>query len=254
MKIFLVLVVMLASSIAKAEVRPEYSGAWYWPTQAGHGFSLEVISNQRSIGWWYTYDTEGNPIWLLLDGVNVDNRIEALAYYFEGMRFGSFAEHHNERIEWGNVTFTFEGCMYASVEWSPTMPGFEQGALPLMRLTWIAGMECQDLVGELAGQWAVFVGTSRQDNSVEIQADGSFFFSDAMACSYQGRIESIDRTAGTAQARWVNWCYHDLPVFTASGVITHGGSQMVFQGDPVMVSLPDVGDPFLVTPQLTFTR
>ena len=69
MKVFIfVLAVFIHSGSALAEVRPEYSGSWYNPDQSGHGFSVEVLSTERSIAYWFTYDPFGNPIFLYADG------------------------------------------------------------------------------------------------------------------------------------------------------------------------------------------
>ena len=81
---------LLFSSLAKSDVRPEHSGAWYNSAQPGHGFSIEVINSERSSVFWYVYDTVGNPIFLFADGENFDNQIQAKVYYYEGMIWGIF--------------------------------------------------------------------------------------------------------------------------------------------------------------------
>ena len=72
-------------------VRPSWSGAWYNPDQSGHGISVEVLDDERTAFFWYTYDLDGNPVWLTARGVNNDIRwtglfipiirVEATAYY-----------------------------------------------------------------------------------------------------------------------------------------------------------------------------
>lgn len=42
-------------------------GLWYDPAHAGHGFDLQFAGN-RPTGLFYTYDNDGSPSWLLLDG------------------------------------------------------------------------------------------------------------------------------------------------------------------------------------------
>jgi hypothetical protein len=50
-------------------IGPNYSGSWYNPEQSGHGFSLEYsVLNDGTplvVAYWYVYDTEGNPIFLI---------------------------------------------------------------------------------------------------------------------------------------------------------------------------------------------
>ena len=85
--LILFLAVLGLSNTTLAEVRPEYSGSWYNPSQSGHGFSIEVISPEHTIAYWYTYDSVGNPIFLFADGTNAGDRIEAQVYFLKSYNF-----------------------------------------------------------------------------------------------------------------------------------------------------------------------
>jgi hypothetical protein len=65
----LVATAMLLFHTGAFAIGPTYSGSWYNPEQSGHGFSLEysVLSDQTPVvvAYWYVYDSEGNPIWLI---------------------------------------------------------------------------------------------------------------------------------------------------------------------------------------------
>lgn len=137
------------STNALSDVRPEYSGAWYNPNQSGHGFSIDVISEERSVAFWYAYDSAGDPIFLLADGVNVGNSIEAQVYYYEGMVWGEFDPSTNERIYWGTLTITFEGCDTANLEYDSKFVDkhhqpFGSGQMSLVHLAEISGLRCLD--------------------------------------------------------------------------------------------------------------
>jgi hypothetical protein len=132
----------LTPSIPPVQVRPEHSGSWYNPEQSGHGFSIEVISQERSIAFWYTYDQEGKPIFLFADGTNIENEIQATVYYFEGMIWGEFEPDDNQRQEWGTLEIEFHDCQNATLTYNPTMPGFSAGEMPLFHLASNEHLRC----------------------------------------------------------------------------------------------------------------
>ena len=96
-----------------AGVSPEYSGAWYNTGQSGHGISIEVISPERAIIYWYACDSEGNPVWLYIDGQIDGDTIQGAAYYLEGMIWGEFAPDTKTMQDWGTVDIEFADCMTA---------------------------------------------------------------------------------------------------------------------------------------------
>jgi len=141
-KLFLLLVVLGLSDAAFSEVRPEYSGSWYNPSQTGHGFSIEVISPQRSIVYWYAYDPVGNPIFLYADGTNSGDRIEAQVYFLQGMVWGEFDPDVNQLFDWGTLTITFADCSNATVQYDSILEPYGSGQIPLVRLASINGLQC----------------------------------------------------------------------------------------------------------------
>lgn len=150
--LFVILLVIVGT--VSAEVRPEYSGAWYNPSQSGHGFSVEVIDSERSIAFWYAYDPEGKPIFLLASGTNVGNRIVADVYYYEGMIWGEFDPTKNVSQSWGTLTITFQDCKNASLTYDSTMTGYGSGQMPLYHLASVEGFRCTDF--PLAGAYSGF--------------------------------------------------------------------------------------------------
>ena len=63
--ISLVLILFNVSVFADAEyVRPSWSGAWFNPDQSGHGISVEILDDERTVIFWYAYDLDGKPTWL----------------------------------------------------------------------------------------------------------------------------------------------------------------------------------------------
>jgi hypothetical protein len=62
-------------SLAQADIRPEHSGAWYNHDQAGHGLSIQVLDDERTIAFWFTYTPYGFPMFLVINGIN-DGQVE----------------------------------------------------------------------------------------------------------------------------------------------------------------------------------
>jgi len=146
-RLIMLLVVFGLSDAALSDVRPEYSGSWYNPSQSGHGFSIEVVSTTQTILYWYTYDPAGNPIFLFADGTNEGDRVDAQVWFLQGMVWGEFDPDTNEMFEWGTLTITFEDCSHASIQYDSTLAyengePFGSGQIPLVRLASISGFEC----------------------------------------------------------------------------------------------------------------
>ena len=149
-KLILLLAILGLSDTAFSEVRPEYSGSWYNPSQTGHGFSIEVVSPERTIVYWYAYDPVGNPIFLFADGTNSGDRIEAQVYFLQGMIWGEFNPDTNQMFDWGTLTIEFEDCSHATVQYDSTLEyqngePFGSGQIPLVRLASINGFQCSPI-------------------------------------------------------------------------------------------------------------
>ena len=211
-------------------VRPSWSGSWFNPEQSGHGINVEILDEDRTLIYWYTYDRHGKPVWLVAEGVNssVFNspvfssdlpfpgiRVEATAYYLEGMVFGEFDPATNNQQEWGTIVldFAYWECNHARMEWYPVMVGFSQGSTDLVRLTTLYGLDCVYMQGT-AGNWEVQFGFDAEHKyQVEIVATPnpeipelpnlSFEFFDETDCLWSGQVY---RGFGMYSADWGNQC------------------------------------------------
>jgi len=108
----LVATAMLLFHSGAFAIGPTYSGSWYNPEQSGHGFSLEysVLNDGIPVvvAYWYVYDTEGNPIWLI--GMGEPEKDNTVILEFDapyGMKFGEFDPEQTVRGDGGIGVFTF---------------------------------------------------------------------------------------------------------------------------------------------------
>jgi hypothetical protein len=192
------------------QLRPSWSGSWFNENQSGHGITVEVLTDGRAVVYWMTYDADGNQLWLFavsdeiyevaLTGLFIPTiRIEATAYYTDGMRFGSFNPDDVNLTEWGQITLTFPyfWCdSYSGLAWEPIVPGFSSGEVEIQRLTEI--IECKDTEFTYGGVWDVQLEFDGPKTAVEVEVvenenDANsllYEFTDPDNCVWTGEILS----------------------------------------------------------------
>lgn len=67
--LFLALSLML-SGMAQAQVTPNRTGIYANPAESGYGLFV-VQAGNRLVPAWYTYDTDGKPLWFLVSGADL---------------------------------------------------------------------------------------------------------------------------------------------------------------------------------------
>lgn len=117
------------------------SGPWYNPHQSGHGVSVEVLTPDRALLFWYVYDLAGTPMPLYVEAAISGRRIEGTAYRPSGMRFGSFNPLQLQMPVWGQISMEFDSCSEATLRW--TSIDFGSGSLPMQRLAALDGLDCR---------------------------------------------------------------------------------------------------------------
>jgi hypothetical protein len=132
-----------------------HSGAWYNPEQPGHGLTIEVISPERVVVFWNTFDPQGNPVWLYIDGAIEGNVVLGNAYYVDGMVWGTFDPSTKNVQSWGTATLEFTDCNSAELVWNSEFPEYGQGQLSLVRLTSIYGLACHEFTNDIFGYYDV---------------------------------------------------------------------------------------------------
>jgi len=134
--------------LAPMPIGPAHSGSWFNTDQSGHGFSIEfgtLNGMPQAIVYWYTYDSEGNPIFMVGSGTPVDNRVEVTFVSPVGMEYGVFDPNSVVREDGGtavlefsdrnNATFSYTPSAFSASNWGHTTP---IESLPLEKLFGLA--------------------------------------------------------------------------------------------------------------------
>jgi hypothetical protein len=124
-------------------LRGDISGSWYDPAQSGHGLMLEVIDRGLTVVTWYTFDPNGQPLWLAGAGRVQGSVLEVPVQTVSGGRFPPlFDPNAVQRQAWGTLRIEFAGCDEATLRWTPSAAGYAAGSMPLKRLSTIQGARC----------------------------------------------------------------------------------------------------------------
>ena len=120
------------------------SGSWYDPSRNGEGLFLQVLSNTKAVVYWFTYDTEGNQLWMTGVGIIEGEKITfpELVSPFGGKFGPDFDPDEVSYPVWGSLKFKFSDCDSAEVEYSGPK-AFGSGDLDVVRLTSLWGLGCR---------------------------------------------------------------------------------------------------------------
>ena len=106
------------------DIGPAHSGSWFQPDQDGHGFSLEFgqrpDGSPLAIAYWYIYDGQGNPIFMMGTGVPEGNRVIVDFVSPVGMVYGEFDPDSVVRENGGTGVFEFADRDNASFSYTPS--------------------------------------------------------------------------------------------------------------------------------------
>jgi hypothetical protein len=125
------------------------SGNWFDPSpnQSGHGFQLEFTNQANTaLAIWFVYAPNGGAQnWIYAQGSydTSKNAVTLPAVLLSGARFPpNFRSNDVTTTAWGTLTFAFTDCYHGVASWVSTLPGYGSGAIPIQRLTQIAGTSC----------------------------------------------------------------------------------------------------------------
>ncbi len=108
----------------EAAIGPAHSGSWFQPLQDGHGFSLEFgqlpDGSPLAVAYWYTYDDNGNPIFMMGNGAPEGNRVTIEFVSPVGMVYGEFDPDSVVRETGGIGVFEFEDQDNGTFSYTPS--------------------------------------------------------------------------------------------------------------------------------------
>jgi hypothetical protein len=143
--------VILAAGLAAAQspgtdpvgLRGDVGGLWFDPGAAGQGLQLDVLDGGRAAVTWYTYDAEGEPLWLFGLGRVRGAVIEAEVSSARGGRFITDAEQPAPEFSpRGQLRIEFSDCARAQLIYTDAASGLADGQRALQRLSAPQGARC----------------------------------------------------------------------------------------------------------------
>jgi hypothetical protein len=141
----------VGSAAAQIQSAPPFAidsgitGAWYDPSQSGHGLFIEVLSDNRFYASWFAFNPAGTEqAWFTGVGTYSGNTasITAVAQPTGGRWIPNFEPSLIERKTWGTLTLTFIDCNHGTVDFNSVL-GYGTGSMNLTRLTQPVGLTCQ---------------------------------------------------------------------------------------------------------------
>jgi len=125
-------------------INPAFTGNWFDPTQSGQGLMLEVLSDNRLLAYWFSFDPAGDSqAWFGGIGTYSGNTatIPDVILPSGGRWIPNFDPRAIVLQPWGTLTFTFQNCNSGQVEFTSGL-GYGSGSMNLSRLTQPAGVTC----------------------------------------------------------------------------------------------------------------
>lgn len=109
--------------VAPMELGPAHSGSYYNTGQSGHGFSIEIgllFGQPLAVVYWYTYDSMGNPIFMVGSGVPDGTTLTVDFDSPVGMQYGNFDSTSPTPNVGGTAVFNFSDRQNATFSYTPS--------------------------------------------------------------------------------------------------------------------------------------
>jgi hypothetical protein len=158
-------------------VIPGISAAWYDPAHTGEGFVIEILTGNRAVMYWFTYDDEGRQAWYIAVGEVRGNRLvfPEIIQTSGGIFGPDFDPETVQRTIVGSASFLYESCDSGTMVYN--LPG-RKGRFSLQRLSRVMGARCDGFLGPPIREEAVESGSwynfdqSGHGFTIELLTDG----------------------------------------------------------------------------------
>ena len=116
-------------------------GAWINPNDEGEGWFIEITSNNQAVVSWYSYDQDGQQIWLIGLGTIGENSIQIEEMLItDGGVFAVPSSASDVDVEvWGSLQIEFSTCNNATISYQSE---FISGSQNVIRLTTLESLRC----------------------------------------------------------------------------------------------------------------
>lgn len=136
----------VALDAAAVSITSAFTGAWYDPTQSGHGLMLEVLPGDRLLAYWFTFDPDGaGQVWFGgVGGIADDLAVVNVDMGRGGRWIPDFDPTQYSLMHWGTLMFQFSDCNHGRVDFTAnnSFGNYGSSHMDLTRLTMPAGLAC----------------------------------------------------------------------------------------------------------------
>lgn len=110
------------------------NGTWFDPAQAGMGLMLEVVNTDQVFLTWYTYDSNGDRLWLTGQGQLNGSEAGLTLFVSTGGRFNVIDPASIETTRWGLGLLSLQDCQHGVFVFQPDDPALGDGQFPIQRI------------------------------------------------------------------------------------------------------------------------
>jgi hypothetical protein len=216
----------------------DFTDIWWNPNESGWGLTLAQHGN-NVFGVWFTYDTSGNPLWMVLPGVtfNGNNSFSGSLYTTTGPYFASVpfnpANVVVTRVGTASITLNGRGGAFTStvngfVQTKPTTgqpfgtpPPPSPGSSPYAG-TWLVKDKVRTLGNPPCGETAADIGVERVQGFFVVDGNGNFFMMDREFPALLGMTGTISTNGNIAMTLYGDSLrtQGNCPAGSASGTMT----------------------------------
>ncbi|MBT8058636.1 MAG: hypothetical protein KJO33_03510, partial [Gammaproteobacteria bacterium] len=120
------------------------SGSYFDPFRNGEGVIVEWLPDGRVLVVMFTYDPDGEQMWIYADGPSNGNSAVMNALYpAASTSWGSGFDNSEIQLEpWGTITMTWDDCNNVTFEYDSIVPGYGSAERSYARLSTLQGEAC----------------------------------------------------------------------------------------------------------------